>query len=113
MNKQRQSQRQLSDMSILRLFIFPTLILLIAMNVFPLFYSLYLSFTDYSAIARADPVWVGFANYRDILGDPQVWKYFATTGRYALLAVSLETAVGFGLAMLSITAWASPSPPTT
>jgi multiple sugar transport system permease protein len=84
----------------LRLFIFPTLILLIAMNIFPLFYSLYLSFTDYSAIARKPPVWVGFRNFADILQDKQLWIYFATTGRYALLSVGLETIIGFGLAML-------------
>jgi len=95
-----QRRRQLSDAALVRLFIFPTLILLIAMNIFPLFYSLYLSFTDYSAISQTAPVWVGFQNYRDILGDRQLWIYFATTGRYALLSVGLETLVGFGLAML-------------
>jgi multiple sugar transport system permease protein len=58
-----QQQRHLSDRAIRNLFIFPTLILLILMNVFPLFYSLYLSFTDYSAIARQAPVWVGLDNY--------------------------------------------------
>jgi ABC-type sugar transport system permease subunit len=48
----KSQQRHLSDRAIRNLFIFPTLILLIVMNVFPLFYSLYLSFTDYSAIAK-------------------------------------------------------------
>jgi multiple sugar transport system permease protein len=93
-------RRQLSDMAILRLFIFPTLILLIAMNIFPLFYSLYLSFTDYSAIANEPPNWIGFENFRDILRDDQLWTYFATTGRYALFSVGLQTLVGFSLAML-------------
>lgn len=93
-------RRQLSDDALWRLFIFPTLALLIAMNIFPLFYSLYLSFTDYSAIARKPPVWVGLQNYRSILNDKQLWIYFATTGRYALFSVTLETVIGFGLAML-------------
>ena len=99
-NARSQPRRQLSDGAIIRLFILPTLILLIVVNIFPLFYSLYLSFTDYSAISRADPVWVGLKNFKDILNNKQLWIYFATTGRYALLAVSLETLVGFGLAML-------------
>ncbi|MCS7220986.1 MAG: sugar ABC transporter permease [Anaerolineae bacterium] len=93
-------RRQLSDDALWRLFIFPTLALLIAMNIFPLFYSLYLSFTDYSAIARKPPVWVGLQNYRSILNDKQLWVYFATTGRYALFSVTLEMVIGFGLAML-------------
>ena len=96
-NKKR---RQLSDRSIVNLFIWPALVLLIAMNVFPLFYSLYLGFTDYSAIARQQPVWIGFQNFSRILNDEQLWKYFATTGRFALLSVGLQTLVGFGLAML-------------
>jgi multiple sugar transport system permease protein len=93
-------RRGLSDRAIINLFIWPTLILLIAWNVFPLFYSLYLSFTNYSAIVRQPPVWVGFQNYKDILTDPLLWKYFATTGRYALVAVGVETLLGFTLAML-------------
>ncbi len=93
-------QRQLSDRAILNFFIWPTLILLIVMNIFPLFWSLYLSFTDYSAIARQPPVWVGFQNFRDILNDEQMWEYFATSGRYALMSVGLQIVIGFGLAML-------------
>jgi multiple sugar transport system permease protein len=84
-------RRRLSDRAILHLFIWPTLILLIAMNVFPLFYSLYLGFTNYSAIANQAPVWVGFGNFSEILNDEQLWKYFATTGRYALASGSLQT----------------------
>jgi multiple sugar transport system permease protein len=93
-------RRHLSDQAIRNLFIWPMLVLLIAMNVFPLFYSLYLSFTDYSAIANRAPAWVAFRNFANILNDPQLWKYFATTGRYALLSVGLQTIIGFGLAML-------------
>jgi len=93
-------RRHLSDRAILNLFIWPTLILLIAMNIFPLFYSLYLSFTNYSAIARQIPVWIGFENFSKILNDEQLWQYFATTGKYVLLSVGLQTIFGFGLAML-------------
>jgi multiple sugar transport system permease protein len=93
-------QRQLSDRSIQWLFIAPTVTLLILFNIFPLFYSLYLSFTDYSAIARTDPVWVGLDSYAALLSDPQMWKYFATTGRFAFLSVGLQMVIGFGLALL-------------
>ncbi len=91
--------RHLSDRTIQNLFIWPTLILLIAMNVFPLFYSLYLAFTDYSAIARQSPQWVLFDNFRNILNNENMWTYFATTGRFALMSVGLQTIVGFTMAM--------------
>ena len=94
------SARSLSDNTLKNLFLWPTLALLIAFNIFPLLYSLYLSFTDYSAIANRAPVWVGLQNYRDILNDTQLWIYFRNTGLYVLLSVALETLVGFGLALL-------------
>jgi multiple sugar transport system permease protein len=96
----RQGQRQISDRAIKWIFITPTLVLLILLNIFPLFYSLYLSFTDFSAITKDAPVWVGFANFGKLLNDPQMWKYFATTGRFAFLSVGLQTLIGFGMALI-------------
>ncbi len=93
-------RRTISDRTIMNLFIWPTLILLILWNVFPLFYSLYLSFTDFNAIANKPPNWIGIQNFLSHLNDEQVWSYFAKTGRYALLSVLLETIFGFSLAIL-------------
>jgi multiple sugar transport system permease protein len=95
-----QSRRHLSDRAIQNLFIWPTLILLIAVNVFPLGYSLYLSFTNFLAVSGKPPSWVGFANFATILNAPDMWHYFATTGRYALMSVGMQTLIGFGMAML-------------
>jgi len=94
------ARRQLSDVRITQLFILPTIVLLIVMNIFPLIYSLFLSFTEYSVIANTPPIWVGLDNYTRILSDAQFWEYFAFTGRYAVVSVGLQTVVGFGLAML-------------
>lgn len=93
-------QRQLSDQTIMNLFIWPTLSLLIAMNVFPLFYSLYLSFTDYSAIARKAPIWIGFENFQRVLQDENMWGFFSTTGQYVFFSVAIQLLLGFFLAML-------------
>jgi multiple sugar transport system permease protein len=84
----RPRQRHLSDRAIINLFIWPTLILLILMNVLPLAYSLFLSFTEYSAIRSAAPVWIGLENFIDLLNDEDMWRFFATTGRYALITVA-------------------------
>lgn len=98
----RHGRRQMSDKTIAQLFIWPTLIILIAMNVFPLFYSLYLSFNDYSVIANEPPQWVALENYKEILTNERAryWHNFTVTGRYALLSVGLQIVIGFGLAML-------------
>ncbi|HUM67781.1 MAG TPA: sugar ABC transporter permease, partial [Chloroflexota bacterium] len=90
----------LSDRAIINLFIWPTLIILIAFNVFPLFYSLFLSFTDYSAIAGRPPVWVGFDNFNRVLFSEDMWRAFTITGRYVLFSVFFELVLGFALALL-------------
>ncbi|NDJ74852.1 MAG: sugar ABC transporter permease [Chloroflexi bacterium] len=107
--RRRQPRIQVGDRLLTHLFIWPTLILLIVMNVFPLFYSLYLSFTEYSGIGDTPPDWVGIENYEEILsntGHPdkrdgnRYWHNFAVTGRYAVMSVGLQLVVGFSLAML-------------
>jgi multiple sugar transport system permease protein len=96
----RRPRRQMSDRSIVNLFIWPTLALLIAINLFPLFYSLFLSFTDYSAIANKAPVWIAFENFGRILNDESMWQIFATTGKYVVFSVALQLILGFSLALL-------------
>lgn len=96
----RRKHRGLGDNTLKRLFLWPTLALLIAFNIVPLIRSLYYSFTDYSAIANKAPVWIGLKNYQDILGSGQMWLYFRTTGQYVLLSVGLQILIGFGLALL-------------
>jgi len=93
-------RRTLSDRAILNLFIWPTLILLIAFNIFPLFYSLFLSFTDYSAVAAKAPEWIGLENFNHALFNEGTWEAFSITGRYVILSVGLELVLGFGLALL-------------
>jgi multiple sugar transport system permease protein len=92
--------RALSDTTLKRLFLWPTLALLITFNIFPLLYSLYVSFTEFSAISGKAPLWIGLQNYQSILNDPKLWLYFRNTGRFVLLTVSLQMLIGFGMALL-------------
>lgn len=94
------ARRGLSDLTIRNLFIFPTLIFLIVINVFPLFYSLFLSFADYSAIAHRPIDWIGIRNYRELLHDPTIWESFYLTMKYVIISVAGQVLVGFGIALL-------------
>jgi len=82
------------------MFIMPTLILLIVMNIFPLLWSLILSFSKYSAIGSESPDFVGTKNYVRILSNPDTWHYFITTAYFVVLAVAAQFTIGFGLALL-------------
>ena len=69
--------RSMKDTTLLRIFVLPVIILLIVMNIFPLFWSLILSFSDYSAkrptIWGKNPEMIGAENYSEILTDPNMW----------------------------------------
>src|SRR6266446_5137935 len=92
----------LSDRAIIWLFLMPTMILLVLIAVFPLLWSLYLSFTKYSVISDSNtgPLWIGIRNYANLLTDDATWARFSTTARFAIPAVGVELLLGFGLAML-------------
>ncbi|TGV62778.1 sugar ABC transporter permease, partial [Mesorhizobium sp. M00.F.Ca.ET.158.01.1.1] len=62
--------RGISDKGLAWLFISPTILLLLAINIFPLFWAIYLSFTKFRANRPNEVVKnLGFANYQRILGD--------------------------------------------
>lgn len=93
-------KKQMSEVAFVRMCILPVLILLIVVNVFPLLYSLILSFSEYSARKSFAPNFIGNANYEKLLTDPAVWIRFITTAKYVFLSVVGEMILGFGIALL-------------
>lgn len=94
-------RRSLSDRAIANLFLLPTIFLLVGMNVFPLFWSLYLSFTKYKAdTPKVAPEWVANGNYLALLQNEGVWQSFRVTAAFTILSVLMQLLVGFGLAIL-------------
>lgn len=90
----------LRDVTILRLFVLPTIALLLVINIFPLFWSLYLSFTRYSVYKKGTPIWIGVGNYVKLLTDSNYWAQFSTTAYYVIIVVAVELILGFLLAYL-------------
>src|SRR5438874_8676238 len=93
--------RGLSDRAIAWLFISPTILLLLAINIFPLVWTLRLSFTNFRANRpNAHVVGVGIANYVSVLTDPDVWAAMQSTAHFLFWTILLQTVLGFGLAWL-------------
>jgi multiple sugar transport system permease protein len=62
--------RGLSDRTIAWIFVAPTIFLLLAVNIFPLIWTIRLSLTDFRTNRPNNPVkFVGIENYRKILTD--------------------------------------------
>ncbi len=91
----------LSDRSIAWAFITPTILLLLAINVFPLIWTVRLSFTNFRANRpNAVQQWIGLQNYDSILSDPDVWQAMQTTAHFVVWTIVVEVLLGFGLALL-------------
>lgn len=96
MNKQRRSE--LRGVGIGLLFVSPWLLGFLALTLYPILASAYLSFTDYRVLAP--PRWVGWANYHDLLTDRDYfWPSLANTA-FMFLEVPLSLVLGLALALL-------------
>lgn len=93
--------RGFSDRTIAWLFISPTIILLLAINIFPLMWAVYLSFTNFRANRpNAEVKDVGLRNYERVLTDTDTWLAMQATAHFVLWTIVLQTVIGFALAYL-------------
>lgn len=80
------------------LFTLPAIIGLLFLTIYPVGASLYYSFCNYSGLKA--PVWIGVANYRQLIHDPLVAKSLINTIFFAICSVPLGIIVAFALAIL-------------
>ncbi|MGC4193266.1 MAG: sugar ABC transporter permease [Thermomicrobiales bacterium] len=85
------------QLRIASIFILPWLIGLIGFTLYPIIYTVYLSFTRYNGLK--DPVWIGLANYQRLFDDQVYGKVFYNTFYYVLLAVPIGVVVAMVLAL--------------
>ncbi|MBI3037915.1 sugar ABC transporter permease [bacterium] len=93
-------------------FLSPFLFFFVLFLLFPIFYSLYLSFFDASeGFGLSNLKWVGFSNYVQILGfhfqdgsiklnDPAFWWSLVVTALYGGISIPLGIFASLGLALL-------------
>ncbi len=80
------------------LLIAPTVILLIALTIFPLIYSLYMSLHDYTL--GGAKTWTGLDNYRELLGSDSFWRKTWFTLQITIFAVAIELGLGLLCALV-------------
>lgn len=83
------------------LMVAPALATILALSIFPLLYSLGISFLQWDLQTPEHP-FVGLANYTQALGDPRVYAALGNTLLITVLAVALELALGLALALLLV-----------
>src|SRR4029077_10615037 len=79
-------------------FILPWVIGFLAFTLYPIGYSLYLSFQSYSGFGGATPV--RLAHYPPLVSDPLFWKSLYNTLYYTGLAVPIGLVIAIVLALM-------------
>ncbi len=83
-------------------FLTPAILFLVLTSVYPLAYSLYLSFFSWNMmIPNSRPVFIGLENYLNLLDDPVFRLSVKRTFIFVSVAVSVEFLLGMGLALLA------------
>lgn len=79
------------------LFISPWLIGFVVFLLYPIYYTIKISFTRYTGFGT--PEWIGLENYRHMINDTQFWSAVYNTLYYTALAVPVGVVVAMVLAL--------------
>ncbi|SCZ79097.1 carbohydrate ABC transporter permease [Pseudobutyrivibrio xylanivorans] len=96
--KRKISQREKSEFIWGWLFIAPTMIGLIVLNIIPIFQTIYQSFFKTGDFGRGN-IFVGGANYAKVFSDKEVWQALFNTLKYAAVEVPLSIIISLVLAV--------------
>jgi len=79
-------------------FVAPALLLLLALNLFPLLFNVYLSFTN-ADLSGGDVSLIGTQNYTQLFSNQRYANALTTTALFVFCSVSIELVLGFVLAL--------------
>ena len=80
------------------LFVLPFIIVFLIFSVYPVFRTLYLSFTDYKGYG--EPAFTGFANYARVIKDKFFWRALRNTVKMWSLNIILQLGLAFLLTII-------------
>jgi multiple sugar transport system permease protein len=81
-------------------FIWPAFMVVLAVAIFPLIYSLSISFMHFRLIPPLPPRFIGFDNYIDLLGQERFRAVIWTTSIIVVVSVALQYVIGFSVALM-------------
>ena len=81
------------------IFIFPTMLGLIVLNIIPIFTTIYQSFFKTGDFGKGN-IFIGVENYKQMFQDAQVWQSLFNTLKYAVIEVPFSIVIALILAVL-------------
>ncbi|MFD0589211.1 carbohydrate ABC transporter permease [Paenibacillus sp. GCM10027627] len=88
------------DRNLKWIYTLPAVLFVLLMMVFPILYTVRISFFEWSMSAASPPKWVGLANYITLLTEERFWKSVQSTFTFTLGAIIIETFLGVAIALL-------------
>lgn len=108
MEKQEAPARRhgrIGDLLVRWSFMLPAILLLALMLAYPIFYTIDISFSRFDITTFGAGEWVGWENYREVIGDYRFWESLKVTLIYLVIALPLQVILGFGIAYLINAEW--------
>lgn len=96
---------RLSDLMSRWAFMAPTVVLLLAVLAYPIYYTVQISFAELDLGTFAATEWVGWDNYLTVVEDDRFWHSLRITAVYLAMALPLQMVLGFGIAFLINAEW--------
>lgn len=82
------------------LFPLPAIVFIGLLMVFPVCYTLYLSFTNWNLTSGMEPSFVGLTSYLRVLSEPRFLQALGRTFTFTLFAVAIEVVLGVAIALI-------------
>ena len=80
-------------------FVWPAVMIVLAISIFPLVYSLTTSFMSFRLVPPSPIRFVGLDNYTTLLQQPRFWRVIGTTSLIAVISVAVQFVIGFAVAL--------------
>ena len=93
-------QSSFTERNLRILFPLPAIVFIGLLMVFPILYTLYLSFTNWNLTSGMDPSFVGLDSYLRVFSEPRFLRAVGRTFTFTLFAVVVEVVLGVAIALI-------------
>lgn len=88
------------DRNLKWIYILPAVLFVLIMMLFPIIYTVRISFFEWSMSATTPPSWVGLDNYIALMKDGRFWHAVGATFYFTIVALVAEVVLGVAIAVL-------------
>lgn len=88
------------DRNLKWIYTLPAVLFVLLMMLFPIIYTVRISFYEWSMSATTPPQWVGLSNYIALFKDERFWHAVGSTFYFTIAALVFEVVLGIAIAVL-------------